>query len=68
MFTDFLKLTCSSLKMDGWKMIHVLLGFGLFSEAKIVSGSVCEGKLKSSEFWIYSGGCILTAKLFPKIL
>ena len=34
------KTNSSSLKMDGWKMIHFLLGFGLFSGDMLVSGRV----------------------------
>ena len=32
-----LKLTCSPLKMDGWKMIHFLLGWMAYFEGRTVS-------------------------------
>ena len=41
-----LKLTASlPLKIDGWKVIHFLLGFGLFSEDMLVSGRVTSSNL-----------------------
>ncbi len=39
----------SHLKMDGWKMIHFLLGPGLFSGALLVSGSVNHRKPREME-------------------